>query len=146
MLPLARYNLARHEARFHVQIRYDRVHAVPPGPSFVQLNATVVRVFRGEDALKSGDPVTFRMPITWPGDELPCGGVIWKSYFDVEAGQFAEAFLDGEPPNCALALWQIQIVDAPTDSPLMQGKFPVVRARRSVSELIAKFFLDRISL
>ena len=145
MLPLAHYNRARHDARFHVQIRYDRVGARPPGPSFIQLNATIVRVFRGADALRAGDPVSFKLPITWPGDELPCGGVIWKPYHDVEAGQFAEAFLDGEPPNCALALWQIHLIDAPTDAPLMQGKFPIARVRQNIVEWIANLFRDRHS-
>ncbi|HRK34478.1 MAG TPA: hypothetical protein PLJ47_07765 [Candidatus Hydrogenedentes bacterium] len=140
MLPLAHYQRARHEARFHVQVKFDPAEVSPPGPAFVPLNTTIVRVFRGGDALKPGDRIAFKLPITWPGDDLPCGGVIWKPHTAIKHSGYAEAFLNGNPPDCQLALWQIEMLEAPSDVPRMQGYFPIAHARHTFFERIAKWW------
>jgi hypothetical protein len=129
MLPQSFYNNARHEARFHVQVRLDAIHASPPGPRFFPVEATVVRVFRGDTVLKPGDPISFDLPVAWPEDEIPAGGVLWQSFAHVSNSSYAEVFLNGDPPRCEIALSQCLTIDAPSDTPHMQGSFPAINRR-----------------
>lgn len=129
MLQPEHYWMARHEARFHVQI--EVLSAAPaertPGPMPVQ--ARVVRVFRGDGSLAAGDSVHFVEQVTRPGDEIPCGGMIWKAHDAVLSARYLEAFLNGDPPNCVIPLCQSEVIAAPTVRPIMPGYFPFVAVR-----------------
>jgi hypothetical protein len=122
MLPQSRYQQARSEAVFHVQVKVLQVEAGMPTPARVRVDAEVVRVFRGEHAMKSGDRVHFSVSVLTGDEELDCvpvGGTIWTNYAALQLARFLEVFLDGTPPACEIRLWQQTILEAPTAQPIM---------------------------
>jgi hypothetical protein len=138
MLHADRYLMARHEARHHVTVEVLSAKLLDPTPGSVRVEGRVVEVFRTDGTLRVGDSVTFVEAVTHPGDEIPCGGTRWKGHDDVISARFIEAFLEGEPPACAVTLWQSEFVPPPTGNPRMRGWFPLValreRKRRSLAE------------
>jgi len=138
MLQPEHYWMARHEARFHVQV--EVLSAVPvertPGP--MPIGAHVVQVFRSDGTLAVGDPVRFKEQVTRAGDELPCGGMIWKAHDDVLSARYLEVFLDGDPPNCAIPLCQSEVLAAPTARPRMRGYFPLIAVRIRALRIAAR--------
>ncbi len=122
MLPLHRYEQARRDAEFHVQVQIQNVQDNVQTPGQARVDAKVVRTFRGEPSLKPGDDVRFMVSVLTGNENLehvPIGGTIWTNYQELQAAEYLEVFLDGLPPECAIALWQQAIIKAPTDSPTM---------------------------
>lgn len=140
MLPRSFYENARHEARFHVQVRLDAIHAAPPGPRFFPVEATVERVFRGDAVIEPGTRITFDLPIAWPEDEIPAGGVLWHAIAHVRDASYAEVFLNGDPPRCEIASSQCFMIGALSDAPLMRGRFPIVNRRHRWYRAWVKWF------
>ncbi len=129
VLPPWRYQLARVEAKFHVQVKVLHVEAVAATPAQVRVDAEVVRVFRGQPSLQPGDRVHFTVSVLQgdePWDRIPVGGTLWTNYPALQATRFLEVFLDGAPPACEIRLWQHALLDAPTDQPTMHISAPVV--------------------
>jgi len=143
MLPHYRYEAARHDARFHVQLRIEGVGEVDRTPSFVEVRGVVVKVFRGADALAEGDRMAVPVPVTRPGDELPCGGVIWKPLDALRASAVIEAFLNGSPPACELALSQCALLAECTETPVMRGWYPAGKVRQRIRERLYAWLLRR---
>lgn len=119
--------MARHEARYHVLV--EVLAAIPPDrtPGEVRVEGRVVELFRSDGLLRAGDKVRFTESVTRPSDSrdtIPIGGTRWKDHDDVLGARFIEAFLNGDPPGCRVALWQSQVVPAPAGAPRMNGRFP----------------------
>jgi hypothetical protein len=119
MLPAYRYNIARWRADLHVQVRLERVAVDAQTPGDVPVAACVVHVFRGPQTVRIGDPLEFSVSAARHGDALPIGGALWTNLDVLRAGRFMEAYFDGQPPNCSVALWQCQVIDAPSDAPVL---------------------------
>lgn len=100
-------------------------------PDRVRVNAEIIRVFRGEPRLVPGDRVHFSVSVLTGDEELdrvPIGGSIWTNYAALQSARFLEAFLDGTPPDCEIRLWQLAILDTPTDRPTMVVQAAVVNS------------------
>lgn len=117
------YLLARHRAQFHVQAEICSVAMPDRTPGFATVEARVERVFRGGPGLQPGDAVRFAAAVTRPDDRLPIGGIIWQSWDAVASARWAEAFLNGVPPDCEIALSQWTLLAAPTARPTLRGRF-----------------------
>jgi len=129
MLQPERYLLARHEADHHVVV--EVVSTSPPGrtPGLLRVEGRVVELYRTGGTLKPGDTVRFNESVMEPGDEIPCGGTLWKPRESVQGARYIEAFLNGTPPDCGVALWQSEVVPAPRGSPRMDGHFALLALR-----------------
>lgn len=120
MLPLSHYEQARRDAEFHVQVEIRHVQRNVATPGQARVDANVIRIFRGQHALKLGDAVRFVVSVLTGNeslDNVPIGGTIWTNYNNLPATRFLEVFLDGLPPECAVALWQLSIIDSLSDLP-----------------------------
>ena len=121
MLPASRYKEARRNAVYHVQVELIGPLPMIDTPGKVKVKAQVATVFRGSTSLKVGDQVTFEIAVTRKTDHpdsLPYGGQIWTDFDKLEAARFMEVFLNGEPPDCEVALWQSKLINSVTTSPL----------------------------
>lgn len=121
MLPASKYRKARRNAAFHVQVELIGPLPVIDTPGNVKVKAQVATVFRGSNSLSAGDHVTFEVAVTRPTDHpdsLPYGGQIWTNFDKSEAARFMEVFLNGDPPDCEVALWQSKLIDSVTITPL----------------------------
>jgi len=138
MLPGSFYSVARHRAQFHLQAQVVSVDTGVRTPGFALVAATVERVFRGGNAIRKGDHVQFKVGVTQPGDEIPAGGVIWKSYRGLREAACIEAFLDGTPPELEVALSQCELLSEPTSRPVMRGSYPLLAFQHRINEMLAK--------
>jgi hypothetical protein len=96
----------------------------------MSLETRVLKVYRSDGTLKVGDCVNFAEYVMREGDEIPCGGTRWKRHDEVWNARYLEAFLNGEPPSCEVALCQSVMLSAPTDCPQMDGWYPDVAIRQ----------------
>lgn len=135
MLPASFYQVARHRARFHVQLRLESVEAGVTTPGLAKVEASVQRIFRGGAAIQFGERIRFAIGVMRPGDNLPASGIIWKRYEDVSVGRIAEAFLNGEPPNLETALSQYEFIEEPTSRPTLCGSYPLQAFRARIEEM-----------
>jgi hypothetical protein len=141
MLPPWRYEQARHDARFHVQVAVRQVQADGRPPGKAAVGAEVVRVFHGGDALRPGDEVTFAVSVLTPDtprQRVPVGGTRWTDYAALRAAAYPEVVLNGRPPACEVALWQLAIIPAPTDRPMLRGRIPLTLAIRAARGFVAR--------
>lgn len=138
MLRPERYLLARHEARYHVVVEVLSATLIKRTPGPMRIEGRVVEVYRSDGTLKPGDPVHFVESVHRPGDEIPAGGTIWKSEAEVLSARFIEAFLDGEPPACAVALWQSEVIPELTGVARMRGRYPLVAVRERMLQTLAE--------
>lgn len=109
---------ARRDARFHVQLEIDAVGDPPRDAGPVTIRGHVIRVFRGEGRLPSGSPLEVGV-LACRGDVHVPPGLAYLSYDALVQARYIEAFLDGEPPHCSVALDECQLVDAPSEVPVM---------------------------
>jgi hypothetical protein len=139
-----RYLEARHTARFHVQVEILAVAGPDQTPGDAAVTARVVRVFRGDLAV--GDEIRYAEAVIRPADweenfeQIPIGGTVWKEYDAVHRAKYAEAFLNGTPPDLELALWQSWLIDAPTDAPRMTGYYPPAPPAGGFWRAVARWF------
>ena len=134
MLPLSHYEQARRDAEFHVQVKIRHVQSNVATPGQARVDAEVIRIFRGQHALKLGDAVRFVVSVLTGNEnfkDVPFGGTIWTNYNDLQAAKYLEVFLDGLPPECAVALWQLVIIDSPSALAHQDCMPPVTRKIRS---------------
>lgn len=104
---------ARLAARLHVQIRLATIPAVERTPTSVPIVGHVVRVFRGGPAVRVGDEVRFPLFVgRW--DDEPMPGLTPMSYESLVKATHLEAYLNGSPPACELALNECIVIDGPT--------------------------------
>lgn len=134
MLPAWRYNEARREAAYHLQVRVLHVAAGVRTPGQARVQAEVVRVFRGAADVAPGTPVNFHVSVLTgdePRERIPIGGTLWTNYADLHAAGYLEVYLDGTPPDCQIRLWQQAILAAPTDRPTMPCPLAIVQLPKS---------------
>ena len=86
-------------------------------PSEISVRAKVVQVFRARKPIDPGDAIKFGVAVSRPSDDIPAGGTLWVDYDSLASHRFMEVFLNGDPPNCTVALWQYQLLDSPTAKP-----------------------------
>lgn len=138
MLQPEYYLLARHEARFHVLLEITSAGPAAPTPGPMPLEGVVLRAYRTDGALRVGDHVRLAEHVMRPGDDLPCGGIRWKPHDEVASARYLEAFLNGDPPDCEVALSQSVVLAEPGAGPRMRGWYPItaarIRARRAAAE------------
>jgi hypothetical protein len=87
--------------------------------------------------------VTFAVSVLTPDTprkRIPIGGTRWTDYAALRAAAYLEVFLDGQPPACKVALWQLAIIPAPTDRPTLKGLFPVATPVRAVRRFLSRVF------
>jgi hypothetical protein len=119
VLPSTRYDQARRDATFHVQVELNEISSTADTPGEISVCAKVVQIFRARKPLRRGEAVKFGVAVNRPGDELPAGGTLWIDYDNLASHCFLEVFLNGDPPNCTVALWQYQLIDSPSKEPTM---------------------------
>ncbi|MFN0088582.1 MAG: hypothetical protein ACKVX9_24555 [Blastocatellia bacterium] len=138
MLQPEAYLMARHEARFHVLVEVVAARPAERTPGRMPIEARVVEAYRSDGTLRAGDLVRFQENVMRPGDEIPCGGVWWKQHDEVLQARYIEAFLDGDPPNCAVVLSQSQIVASPDGTARMEGWFPLAAIKQRALQALAE--------
>jgi hypothetical protein len=104
---------ARLVARFHVQVRLATPPTVERTPAVIPVAGHVVRVFRGRFTVRVGDEVRFFLRVCRHGDEIP-PGLSYVQYESLLRATHLEAYLNGSPPACALALDECMVIDGPT--------------------------------
>ena len=119
VLPASQYRQARHEAAFHIQVKLTQVPSTADAPGEITVSAKVVQIFRARKPLHPGDTVKFSVAVNRPGDEMPASGTLWIDYNNLASHRFMEVFLDGDPPDCHVALWQYQLLDSASEEPKM---------------------------
>jgi hypothetical protein len=88
----------------------EELRVYPAGQAAV--TAEVVRAFRGSEALRPGAVVTFAVSVLTPDtprQRVPRGGTRWTDYGALRAA-YLEVFLNGQPPACEVALWQLATI------------------------------------
>ena len=120
VLPSSHYDQARHDAAFHVQVELIKLPTGADTPCTITVCARVVEVFRALKSINPGDTVRFGVDVNRRDDEIPAGGTIWIDYDNLSSARFMEVFLDGDPPDCQVALWNCQLIDSPSRKPKMK--------------------------
>lgn len=108
---------ARTDAPYHVQLQLEGKSEPSRSPGDVLIQGRVVRVFRSDGRLATGDKVTFKIWLCQPGDEPTGPAFIYYEPF-MQATHL-EAYLYGTPPNCQLAAYEFAILSNPTEVPMM---------------------------
>src|ERR1700676_118831 len=108
---------ARTTTPYHVQLQLEGKSEPSRSPSEVVLQGRVVRIFRGDGRLGSGDCVAFKLWVCPPGDDPTGPALIYYEPF-MQATHI-EAYLHGTPPNCQLAAYEFEALSGPTDEPMM---------------------------
>ena len=120
VMPPEVYQKARADAPLHVQVAISDVALPEATPSSCIVSGTVVRIFRDTaGALSVGDTVEFPVPCSRAEDRVPIGGVLWTNADALAGARFIEAYLTGSAPSLDVALYQSQIITAPSDAPIL---------------------------
>lgn len=124
-IPLAQRAHAFQAARMHVQAQVDAVDPdfrTPHG--LVRITGRVVRIFRAPESVHIGAAIAFSVPAARrQNGGFPDGGQhCW--YEDLLDLPCLEVCLNGEPPNCTLAADLHEIVERPTERPVISFAEP----------------------
>lgn len=118
VMPPEVYQKARADAPFHVQVAISDVALPEATPSSCIVSGEVVRIFRGAaGAIAVGDKIEFPISCSRKGDRVPIGGVLWTNADALADARFVEAYLIGSKPSFDVALYQSQIIAAPSETP-----------------------------
>jgi hypothetical protein len=85
------YAKAAKASRFHLQVKTERVD------SEGLVLARVVRIFRGQEAIRIGEAIEFGVPVRERDDGPP--GSHYLVYSRLLQAKYLEVFLNGEPPK-----------------------------------------------
>jgi hypothetical protein len=107
----------RRTAPYHVQLELERETEPLHPPREVQIQGRVVRIFRSDGRLGSGDRVAFSLWVCQPGDEPTGPAYIYFEHF-IRAN-YMEVYLSGNPPACTLAGYELAVIDTPSEQPTM---------------------------
>ena len=114
------YAKARKEAPYHVQVRILSVNGPLKTPGECAITSEVVRIFRDVSGrLKQATRLAFTISCRKPADELNVGGALWQDYDSLLSAEFLEVFLTKTNGGYAVVMWQSQIIDKPTNQPVM---------------------------
>jgi len=109
---------ARLKAEFHVQFSVERVTLPSVTPGFCVVSGKVEKVFRGP--IKPGQALELDVSCKKPEDQPKPGTTIWFDSDELMAAKYIEGFLNRGPYGYAVAIWQLQAIPAPTDTPTMK--------------------------
>jgi hypothetical protein len=119
--PSAELLAAAWKARFHLQVALTWSTVRLP-PVFTPCRGTVLRVFRGEEALRPGNGVDFLLPLLDRSKTIPppADGSAWFHVDDFRSAPVVEIFLDGVLPELKLVGngHLCRPLVAPTDRPV----------------------------
>ena len=107
----------RQTAPFHVQLQLEKTGDCGQSLGERQVHGLVVRVFRTDGRLKSGDRIEFPLWVCRPGDPPTGETFIFDDAFS--RAEYLEAFLTGTPPKCEIAACEFCVVAAPSDRPVL---------------------------
>ncbi len=116
MLPEGRLHWRR-VAPFHLQIEILKDSTKSRVPSEVEIHGRVVRIFRTDGRLKSGDNISFYLWVCRRGDEPT--GPAYVYYDDFIQATHMEVYLRGNPPRCELAAYEFTVLHSASDEPVM---------------------------
>lgn len=121
MLPPQTYEKARENARFHLQIELDPIcKKVEEDCENFPRTGKIVLVFRGQRVCQVGDSVKFDVDVL-NSLEVPCSGILWLDYSDLLCNRYMEAYLNGKPPKCSVAMYQYKLIEAPSEYPIFSS-------------------------
>jgi hypothetical protein len=121
MLPPQTYEKARKYARLHVQIELDPLgKKVEKACENFPITGKIVRVFRGQRICQVGNSVKFDVAVL-NSLEVPCSGILWLHYSDLLCNRYMEAYLNGKPPKCSVAMYQYKLIEAPSEYPIFSS-------------------------
>ena len=114
------YAQARKEAPYHVQVRVMSVNGPARTPGECAITSEVVRIFRDiPGRLKQATRLAFTISCRRVGDEATPGPTLWKDYESLLRAEYLEVFLNKNNGGYAVVMWQSQIIEKPTDLPVM---------------------------
>ena len=114
------YAQARSQASYHIQVRILSVNGPAKTPGECAITGEVVRIFRDTPgSLKQGMRLAFTVSCRKAGDQMIVGGTLWQDYDDLLRAEYLEVFLNKTNGTYAIAMWQTQIIDKPTNQPAM---------------------------
>lgn len=109
------YKQARDEAQLHVQVELlEKPQYLDGDNENFSLLGKIIRIFRGSQYCHVGQVVNFNAAVKASSD-CYCSGVLWLNHQDFLQNDFMEVFLNGQPPECAVALYQYELIAAPTE-------------------------------
>ena len=111
MLPVESYLDARRTARFHVRVRLCDVDLPAVLPGMARVEAEVLTIFRADGRLRPGGRISFDVPVYDNPDVLDPGPEIYLPVATLSTERVFEAFLNGDPPECSLAMWQFEAIE-----------------------------------
>jgi hypothetical protein len=124
MLAPQDYEKARHQALFHLQVELQSLPSNVKMPcEDLRVKGQVVRIFRGHYHFQIRDTVKFALAVLGDRDAPPLSGILWLRDSNLRQMQYIEVFLNGKPPIYDVALYQYELIEAPTDEPVIS--FPL---------------------
>lgn len=116
------YRKAREEAPYHVQVAISRVEPPPSGPGSCTVDGKIVEIFKDTSGkLGAGTAIRFPIACERPGDSVLVSGTIWTDLEALMRARYIEVYLIDAGEGFDTALWNSQIIDAPSSTP----QFPV---------------------
>ncbi|MEG4590048.1 hypothetical protein QUA54_33255 [Microcoleus sp. MOSTC5] len=88
------------------------------------IKGKVVCIFRGRRSIRIGDSVEFDVAVEGEPYILRTSGILWLNYSNLLQANYMEVFLNGKPPNCSIALYQYELIEAPTKNPTLSSPQP----------------------
>ena len=119
MLSPETYKRARKNAQLHVQVEMDPINQkVEKDCENFSITGKIVRIFRGYRVCRIGDPVNFNVAIKVSSNYCP-SGILWLGFSDLFYNNYMEVYLNGNLPNCNVALYQYKLLETPTEDPVI---------------------------
>jgi hypothetical protein len=107
----------RQTAPFHVQLELANKPDISLELDEVRVHGQVVKVFRTDGRLAIGDRIVFKLWVCREGKEPT--GPAYVYYDDFMHMAYMEAYLYGNPPECALAAYEFSPISAPSEEPVL---------------------------
>jgi hypothetical protein len=117
------YQKARKRASLHLQIEIDPIDQnIAAGENF-PVTGKIVRIFRGNRKCRLGQFINFNVAVLFDSSKECTSGIIWLHYSDLVTKKYMEVYLDGKTPNFSVALCQNELIDLPTEHPVIPAPF-----------------------
>jgi len=114
------YAQARNQAAYHIQVRVMSVNGPAKTPGECAITSEVVRIFRDmTGTLRQATRLAFTVSCRKADDETMVGGTLWQDYDSLLRAEYLEVFLNKSDGGYAVAMWQSQIIEKPTNQPVM---------------------------
>lgn len=109
---------ARLKAEFHVQFSVEQVTLPSVTPGLCVVSGKVEKVFRGP--VKPGQALELDVSCKKAEDQPKPGTTIWLDTETLLPAKHMEGYLNRGPYGYAVALWQLKVIPAPTDTPTLK--------------------------